>query len=303
MINHGNYEGAVEVLKAAVRKESKDDPEAWYQLGAAYTGLRDLKEARKAFERALNLRPDFARAHAGLAAAFLDAGKLSDAEHHSRRALGLDPRQKEAHYVLGSVALRRERFGEALERAEEALRTDPNFTPGLLLKAQALISQSAPNGPARPDAEPETAERKARLAEAEATLDRLVRLNPDAKLAADWREQLEAVRLYAKVYDPADPSRTIFRSNEVTTRAVIHSKPEPQFPESARGRGTHGTVRLRLVLGADGKVQHILVLRALPDGLTEASISAARKIRFTPATRDGRPVSTAVVVEYGFQIY
>ena len=309
MIESGNYEGAVEVLKGAVKKQAREDAESWYNLGAAYTGLDDVKEARKAFERAMKLRPDWAPARAGLATAHLNSGRLGDAEHEARRALGLDARQKEAHYVLGAIALRRDRFAEALERAEGALRTDPDFTSALLLKARALVglALNAP-GPGPDGAEVEALkaaadERKSRLDEAGAVLERLVRLKPDSQAAADWREQLEAVRLYSGAYAAADPARTVFRGTEVTQRAVIHDKPEPVFPPLARERGTSGVVRLRLVLGADGKVKHILVVRGLPNGLTEASIRAARLIRFTPAVRDGRPVSTVVTVEYGFHIY
>lgn len=312
MIDSGNYSGAVEVLKGAVKKDAKADAEAWYHLGAAYTGLDDPKEARKAFEKAIKLRPDWAPARAGLAAAHLSAGRLGDAEHEARRALGLDAGQKEAHYVLGAVALRRDRFAEALERAEGAMRADPDYPSALLLKVGALVglalNASAPPGPDgdRPDLEAVKAvaeERRSRLDEAGAALERLVRLKPDSKAVAGWREQLEAVRLYAKAYDPSDPTRTVFRGTEVTQRAVIHDKPEPEFTPLARSRGTSGVVRLRLVLAADGEVKHILVVRGLPNGLTEASIRAARRIRFTPAVKDGRPVSTAVMVEYGFHIY
>jgi len=308
MVESGDYAAAAEVLKGAVKKDAREDPEAWYNLGAAYTGLDDLKEARKAFERAMKLRPDWAPARAGLAAAHLNSGRLGDAEHEARRALGLDPRQKEALYVLGAIALRRDRFAEALERAEAALGADPDFSSALVLKARSLVGLALNSAPPGPNAETEAfkvadEERKSRLDEAGAVLERLVRLKPDSKAAADWREQLEAVRLYASAYDPKDPTRTVFKGTEVTKRAVIHFKPEPSFPPLGRERGTSGFVRLRLVLGADGKVKHVLVVRGLPNGLTEASIEAARQIRFTPAVKDGRNVSTVVMVEYGFHIY
>jgi hypothetical protein len=41
----------------------------------------------------------------------------------------------------------------------------------------------------------------------------------------------------------------------------------------------------------------------LPDGLTEACINAARKIKFIPAMKDGRFVSQYVTIEYNFNIY
>jgi TonB family protein len=100
----------------------------------------------------------------------------------------------------------------------------------------------------------------------------------------------------------ADYART-FRVHEVTRRAQITSKPEPLYTEEARKNGVTGTVRLRLVLSAAGRVTGITPLTKLPDGLTEKAIEAARKINFTPAEKDGRKVSQYVTIEYNFNIY
>ena len=58
-----------------------------------------------------------------------------------------------------------------------------------------------------------------------------------------------------------------------------------------------------MVLAADGTVQNIVPLATLPEGLTEQAIEAARDIEFKPASKDGRPVSQYVTVEYNFNIY
>ena len=81
------------------------------------------------------------------------------------------------------------------------------------------------------------------------------------------------------------------------------SKPEPGYPDSARQDGVTGVVRLRAVLASDGEVKYIFPLRSPDYRLTQASVSAARKIKFTPATKDGRPVSQFIVLEYNFNIY
>jgi TonB family protein len=94
-----------------------------------------------------------------------------------------------------------------------------------------------------------------------------------------------------------------FKTNEVTRKAVITSKPEPGFTEEARKNNVTGFVRLRAILSASGSVQGISVLKGLPDGLTERAISAAKQIRFTPAEKDGRNVSQYVTLEYNFNIY
>ncbi|HYP51969.1 MAG TPA: energy transducer TonB [Pyrinomonadaceae bacterium] len=94
-----------------------------------------------------------------------------------------------------------------------------------------------------------------------------------------------------------------FTAREVTRKAVITFKPEPQFTEEARKNNVTGLVKLRLLLGSSGQVSNISVVKPLPDGLTEKAIQAARQIRFTPAEKDGHRVSQWIVIEYNFNIY
>lgn len=95
----------------------------------------------------------------------------------------------------------------------------------------------------------------------------------------------------------------VFTQKDVTRKAVIHYKPEPSYTYDARRNEVTGTVRLRLVLAADGTVRDITPLTTLPDGLTDAAVAAARKIEFEPAWKDGHAVSQYVTVEYNFNIY
>jgi TonB family protein len=100
-----------------------------------------------------------------------------------------------------------------------------------------------------------------------------------------------------------DAERTVFLSSELTTKANIISRPEPRYTDKARLAEVEGTVILRAIFATDGTVQNILVLHSLPLGLTERAIQAARQIKFTPATKDGRPVSQFIQIEYNFYPY
>lgn len=96
----------------------------------------------------------------------------------------------------------------------------------------------------------------------------------------------------------------VYEGREVTQRARILHKPLPAYTREARSRRVRGTVRLRIILRADGRVDdHIEVLASLPEGLTEEAIRVAKLIEFEPAEKDGRKVSQYVMVEYGFNIY
>jgi len=52
-----------------------------------------------------------------------------------------------------------------------------------------------------------------------------------------------------------------------------------------------------------GSVTNISTIRGLPDGLTERAIAAAKIIKFTPAMKDGHPVSMWMQLEYNFNLY
>jgi TonB family protein len=98
------------------------------------------------------------------------------------------------------------------------------------------------------------------------------------------------------------PAEKIYTGREVHTKARLISKPEPSYTDAARNAEIEGTVVLRVVFAADGKVTNIRVVVGLPKGLTERSIEAARKIKFVPATIDERPVSMWMQLEYNWNL-
>jgi TonB family protein len=102
--------------------------------------------------------------------------------------------------------------------------------------------------------------------------------------------------------NPEDHNR-VFPMAQVTERARVLAKPEPQYTEDARRNSVMGTVVLRVVFSRNGEVTNIRAIQALPFGLTEKAIAAARLIRFRPATKDGHPVNVYMQLEYNFNLY
>jgi TonB family protein len=102
--------------------------------------------------------------------------------------------------------------------------------------------------------------------------------------------------------DPTDYNR-IFSGREVTQKARVLEKPEPTYTETARMFGVEGAVVLRAVFSKSGEVANLHVVRKLPHGLTQQAITAARAIRFTPAMKDGQPVSMWMELQYNFNLY
>lgn len=141
----------------------------------------------------------------------------------------------------------------------------------------------------------------ARTKEAIESVEKYLELNPED--AGLWREQLETWRLFEKLAGDPKFESTPFRLSQLATKAVLLRKPEPGFTERARQNQTSGVIRLRLLLGADGAIQDVFVIKSLPDGLTEKALAAARRVKFTPATIEGRPVAQLVMLEYNFNVY
>lgn len=85
-------------------------------------------------------------------------------------------------------------------------------------------------------------------------------------------------------------------------RPVALNNPTPHYTEEARKNKIQGIVIARALVGVDGAVKQVRIVRGLPDGLDEQAIQAAYRIRFRPAVRGGRPVAewTTVRINFGF---
>lgn len=307
LYRRGDNEGALKALRAAT-KQHRDDAEAWHYLGLALIKKQKIKDPQKAFETATALRPQFPAALTALAYAHILLGRLDLAGQFAARALQLEPQNAQAHYLLGVVSYRSNALTRALEEAEAALKYEPAHSAATFLQSQALVGLAGRAFTSAGDETPDVravlvAKANERLAAATASLDRFLKLNPSSADAALLQEQLKTLRIYGELTTKPASERSVLSMREVTARAIITSKPVPSYTEQARRNNTSGEVVLRLVLGADGTVQYVLPVKTLPDGLTEASIAAARRIKFVPASKDGRPVSQFVTVAYNFNIY
>ena len=87
------------------------------------------------------------------------------------------------------------------------------------------------------------------------------------------------------------------------TSVKITSKPQVRYTDTARMNNVQGTVKLAVEFGADGMIKSVYAFQKLPDGLTENSIETAKKVKFEPATKDGKAVSSIGILFYSFSIY
>jgi TonB family protein len=107
--------------------------------------------------------------------------------------------------------------------------------------------------------------------------------------------------------DPPKPATqdnsNAFTVKEVDRKPFVAFRPEPNYTEEARQNGLTGSVILKAVLTADGAVTNIKVASGLPYGLEQSAIDAAKRLRFIPAMKDGKFVSTWMQIEFYFNLY
>ena len=128
------------------------DPEAYELLLRGLAPLRTfteggILEARRYFQRAIEVDPDYARAHADLALTYgtsilfrlgdMPAGQ-PEALEQAMLAVSLDPSLPQAQFALAVVLLSRQSHDEAIAAAREAIRLDPNYADGYAVLAQTL---------------------------------------------------------------------------------------------------------------------------------------------------------------------
>src|SRR5687767_2115780 len=112
---------------------------------------KSLEYAKQMFNKAIEIDPEYARAHAGVADCYsllytyFDAREfnLRQADKASSRALELEPDLAEAHVAKGLAVSLSKRFDEAEEECETALRLDPKHSQAAYWLARARLSQGS----------------------------------------------------------------------------------------------------------------------------------------------------------------
>jgi len=89
-------------------------------------------------------------------------------------------------------------------------------------------------------------------------------------------------------------------SPDVKPPRVI-SSPQPDYPQEARKEHTPGQIVIWMIVGSDGRPRDVKVNRGISPELDQAAVDAAEKWRFQPGTKEGKPVSVTIAVEFDFR--
>ncbi len=199
-----------------IRKVPTSDVRAWdnYLRGRRFFHEQrggSMDEAVRMFERAIEIDPRFARAHAGIADAaaykytFYDdaPANLEQADVASRRALELDPELAEGHSARGHVLALQKRHDEAALEFETAIRLDPQLYEAYFFYARSEFLRG-------------NIEKTARLYE-----------KASAVQPEDFKAPILAASMYERLGDP-DAERTALLRGLRTVERHLELNPDDQ---------------------------------------------------------------------------
>ena len=99
---------------------------------------------------------------------------------------------------------------------------------------------------------------------------------------------------------PPVPAAPVRVGGDVRPPQKIHHV-APEYPAIARSARVTGIVILEAVLGEDGSVRDVKVLRSIPL-LDKAAVDAVRQWRFTPTLLNGEPVPVIMTITVAFNL-
>ena len=125
LADHGQIDAAIAHYQKAV--EIKPDF-AWAHtnLGTALAVRGQVDAATAHFRKAVEIKPDFAEAHTSLGIALAVRGQVDAAIAHFRKALEIKPDFAEAHAGLGNILAVRGQIDEAITHYQKALEIRPD---------------------------------------------------------------------------------------------------------------------------------------------------------------------------------
>jgi TonB family protein len=114
------------------------------------------------------------------------------------------------------------------------------------------------------------------------------------KANAAIQEELDAVKSMMLELTP--------RERFTATFPKLISRRDPEYTSEARAARKEGAVELSVTIGVDGTVTDAKVIKPLDLGLDRKAIECVKLWRFTPATRDGQPVTAFASVDVKFRL-
>ncbi len=155
LLSKGDWSKAADAYHNVMKRDAKN-PAAFAGYGMALGKQFKLDAAEEQFNKALELDPTNAVAHAGKALVLMNRlassnmtirqqrdSILKQAENECRMALQKDPYSPEAHYQLAQSLREQGRFDESEKEYNEAIKSDPKYSEAYSGLGMLKLSQSS----------------------------------------------------------------------------------------------------------------------------------------------------------------
>ncbi len=297
----GDYKSAVDHFRQAIA-ERPSMTMAHYYLGISLYKQENYAEALSAYQELVKLATNDIRAHYQLAKIHLAIEDYRSAVEEYRWLASLSERgQREAgelaQYLVDMIP--REIAEQYQLPASQVVYSNPSIA------LTCFKPTPRPSAPGDSTSKPQPA----------ASADSNSTRQPAAP--GDLNKQppaagVEPGKIHLTVLDPSrtKPAPPVKQGGDSTVlpmsanlRPTILYREKARYTEIARINKAQGTAVLNVVFREEGNITDIRVVRCLPDGLSQQAITAAERIRFNPAVRNGTPVSVRGTLEFTFNLY
>lgn len=123
---------------------------------------------------------------------------------------------------------------------------------------------------------------------------------PTLALPAGQALPAQLPALLLEMPSPAPAPREPAQQRSKFDAAQLIARNNPVYPKVAQALGLSGSVELHFIIGADGYVRGMTVVKGNPL-LARAAVEAVRTWRYQPARRDGVPVETESSTVFAFK--
>jgi tetratricopeptide (TPR) repeat protein len=260
-----------------IKKQFVDAPNgsrANFYLGLCYLSSKKFDDAAAAFQKAIQLIPEWIKEREGK-----DTSHLPKLSKEQEEELKNNANPSAAFFSLGWAYHQTRRYDEAIAAYRQCKSAYSETEEAGYQTAMVYLLQG---------------NREAALAQVAKMEKRFEqRLDVESKLLVpDLIQSDESVSNGAPIIPETK-----------SIRPTILYREKAKYTEDARQAGVQGTVVLQVIFRSDGVIVIQRVIRYLPYGLTLKAVEAASKIKFTPAMKDGAPISIRGPLEYSFTLY
>jgi TonB family protein len=233
-----------------------------------------------------------------------------------RHALALEPKSAAANFVAAQVYWHEGARSMAIASLQKAIESQPIFPEAHFLLARCLkddnkleaargevdiaINQGSPLYSAyRLIAELEIA--KGDFDAAIAALETALRFSDEAGNpgATAIQDEIDKTRAFVERLKRFSLLQVDQRAPDIV-RPVQLNSPQPRYTKEARALKLQGSVLMAILVTENGDVDSVLVIRGLGHGMDEQAEEMARNLKFSPATRRGKPIPywMKVIIEF-----